>query len=160
MSVTTWTRIEPDILTGDPQKDLTLGIAAELADPLWLLGHTATSENRLILDWSAGEPLLSEDYMRLFAINSKPQGDLSAYPPVEEILSQMSQVHKAALRYVRDLPAADFAARPRIYDRMPERAKALFPTRAHCIMGHITHEANHIGQLSYLRRLLGKPYRV
>ena len=29
MSVTTWTRIEPDILTGDPQKDLTLGIAAD-----------------------------------------------------------------------------------------------------------------------------------
>jgi hypothetical protein len=39
MSVTTWTRIEPDILTGDPQKDLALGIAAEIADPLWLLGR-------------------------------------------------------------------------------------------------------------------------
>ena len=39
MSVTTWTRIEPDILTGDPEKDLILGIAAELADPLWLLGR-------------------------------------------------------------------------------------------------------------------------
>ena len=39
MSVTTWTRIEPDILTGDPQKDLALGIAAEIADPLWLMGR-------------------------------------------------------------------------------------------------------------------------
>src|SRR5215470_8095295 len=39
MSVTTWTRIEPDIYTGDPQKDLALGIAAEIADPLWLLGR-------------------------------------------------------------------------------------------------------------------------
>lgn len=39
MSVTTWTRIEPDILTGDPQKDLALGIAAEIADPLWFLGR-------------------------------------------------------------------------------------------------------------------------
>jgi hypothetical protein len=39
MSVTTWTRIEPDILTGDPEKDLALGVAAEIADPLWLLGR-------------------------------------------------------------------------------------------------------------------------
>lgn len=39
MSVTTWTRIEPDIFTGDPQKDLALGIAGEIADPLWLLGR-------------------------------------------------------------------------------------------------------------------------
>jgi hypothetical protein len=39
MSVTTWTRIEPDILTGDPQKDLAHGIAAEISDPLWLLGR-------------------------------------------------------------------------------------------------------------------------
>jgi hypothetical protein len=39
MSVTIWTRIEPDIMTGDPQKDLALGIAAEIADPLWMLGR-------------------------------------------------------------------------------------------------------------------------
>jgi hypothetical protein len=39
MSVTTWTRIEPDIQTGDPQVDLARGIAAEMADPLWLLGR-------------------------------------------------------------------------------------------------------------------------
>lgn len=39
MSITTWTRIEPDILTGDPEKDLALGLAAELADPLWMLGR-------------------------------------------------------------------------------------------------------------------------
>ena len=39
MSVITWTRIEPDTQTGDPQRDLDQGIAARLADPLWLLGR-------------------------------------------------------------------------------------------------------------------------
>jgi hypothetical protein len=39
MSVTIWTRIEPDFQTGDPENDLAHGLAAELADPLWLLGR-------------------------------------------------------------------------------------------------------------------------
>jgi hypothetical protein len=39
MSVTLWTRIEPDFQTGDPENDLAHGLAAELADPLWLLGR-------------------------------------------------------------------------------------------------------------------------
>src|SRR5260370_42293526 len=50
MSVTTWTRIEPDILTGDRQADLAEGIAARLADPLWLIGR----------QWQMGE-LQGED---------------------------------------------------------------------------------------------------
>ncbi|MBC7925166.1 MAG: hypothetical protein H7039_05870 [Bryobacteraceae bacterium] len=49
MSVTTWTRLEPDTQTGEPL-DLAEGMAAKLADPLWLLGR----------QWQMGE-LTGED---------------------------------------------------------------------------------------------------
>ena len=50
MSITTWTRIEPDTQTGEPSLDLAEGLAAKLADPLWLLGR----------QWQMGE-LTGED---------------------------------------------------------------------------------------------------
>jgi len=50
MSVTSWSRIEPDGSHGDLAPDLESGIAAPLADPLWLLGR----------QWQLGE-LTGED---------------------------------------------------------------------------------------------------
>src|SRR5215471_2873502 len=49
-SITTWTRIEPDIQRGEPSLDLSDGLAAKLADPCWMLGR----------QWQMGE-LTSED---------------------------------------------------------------------------------------------------
>jgi hypothetical protein len=80
MSVTTWTRIEPDILTGDPQKDLTLGIAAELADPLWLLGRQWQMG-----EWQgedAGSPVSAQVSASSYAIDSLAIGPQTvAYQP-------------------------------------------------------------------------------
>jgi hypothetical protein len=50
MSITTWTRLEPDIQTNQPALDLDQGAAARLADPLWVLGR----------QWQMGE-LTGED---------------------------------------------------------------------------------------------------
>lgn len=50
MSITTWTRLEPDTKTGVPALDLGEGVAARLADPLWMLGR----------QWQMGE-LSGED---------------------------------------------------------------------------------------------------
>ena len=50
MSITTWSRLEPDTQTGQPALDLDEGVAARLADPLWLLGR----------QWQMGE-LSGED---------------------------------------------------------------------------------------------------
>jgi hypothetical protein len=80
MSVTTWTRIEPDILTGDPQKDLTSGIAAELADPLWLLGRQWQMG-----EWQgedAGSPVSAQISASSYAIDSLVIGPQTlAYQP-------------------------------------------------------------------------------
>ena len=50
MSITNWTRIEPDTQTNVLDADLAEGVAAKLADPLWMLGR----------QWQMGE-LTGED---------------------------------------------------------------------------------------------------
>src|SRR6478736_4406782 len=50
MSITNWTRLEPDTQTNVLDVDLDEGVAAKLADPLWLLGR----------QWQMGE-LSGED---------------------------------------------------------------------------------------------------
>jgi hypothetical protein len=74
MSITTWTRIEPDILTGDPQVDLAEGIAARLADPLWLIGRQW--QMRELQGEDAGSPISAQviaSTWQMDRINSGPQ---------------------------------------------------------------------------------------
>ena len=50
MSITNWTRLEPDTQTNVLDVDLAEGVTARLADPLWMLGR----------QWQMGE-LTGED---------------------------------------------------------------------------------------------------
>ena len=68
MSITTWSRLEPDTQTGRPALDLDEGVSARLADPLWLLGRQwqmgeATGED-------AASPVTARIASSSFAIDS------------------------------------------------------------------------------------------
>lgn len=67
MSVTTWTRLEPDTQTGDPQQDLAFGIAARLGDPLWLLGRQWQMGE--LQGEDAGSPIVAQLSASSFAID-------------------------------------------------------------------------------------------
>ena len=134
--------------------------AAGVNHPLWLLGHIATSEDHLILEFCNGQGLLSERYNELLGMGSKLLDDVSGYPAADEILGRLDLIHEAAVDYIRSADEAEFDKAPRCFDRFDERAAAMFATRGRCIWFHAHHEAMHAGQLAYLRRLTGKPYRV
>jgi len=134
--------------------------APDVNHPLWLLGHIAGSEDHLILGFCRGESLLPEEYGTLFAMGSKLLADPSGYPAGEEILDHMVRVHEAALDYVRGASQGELDQPPVTFDRLDERARQLFATRGRCVWFHANHEALHTGQMAYIRRLLGKPYRV
>ena len=134
--------------------------AAGANHPLWLLGHIATSEDHLILEFCTGRGLLSERHDELFAIGSKLLDDRSAYPPSEEILGHLASIHEAATDYIKSADEAEFDKSPRCFDRFDERTAVMFATRGRCIWFHAHHEAMHAGQLAYLRRLTGKPCRI
>ena len=132
----------------------------EVNHALWLLGHVATSENGLILRWCAGESALPEEYVKLFFMGTSPDPDPAVYPAKEEILKVLADVHTRAVEVVRDLSAEELDERPIGYDEMRGGARELFWSKGACIWHHAMHEASHAGQITILRRLMGKPYRV
>ena len=131
-----------------------------LNHPLWLLGHIAESENGLILSFCKGENLLPEGWHGKFGIGSKPDADAGGYPSKDEILAHMEKVHAAAVAYVESLTPDDLDRRPPGIDHLPERAQEMFSTIGKCIYHHVGHACAHAGQITMLRRLLGKQPRV
>lgn len=131
-----------------------------LNHPLWLLGHIVTSENGLILSLCKDENLLPGDWMAKFGIGSKPVADPMAYPSRTKVLDQLKKTHATAVEYVRSLTLEDLDRRPVGIDRFPKSAQERFSTVAKAVCGHISHEAGHAGQISMLRRLMGRPPRV
>jgi len=131
-----------------------------LNNALWLLGHIVTSEDGLILRWCAGDSAMPEEYRKLFFMGTTPQSDPSAYPGKDEILEVLAQVHTRALEVVSAISPGELDEQPMGYEEMPEGARELFWCKGACIYGHARHEAVHAGQITMLRRLMGKPFRV
>lgn len=128
--------------------------------PLWLLGHIAGSEDHLILGFCKGESLLPDRYGELFGMGSKLLEEPSEYPSGEEVLNALAEVHAASLQYVRSATAEELEQPPVGFDNLDDRARQMFASRGRCVWFHATHEAMHTGQMAYIRRLLGKPYRI
>jgi len=126
----------------------------------WLLGHIAGSENGLILSFCKGENLLPKGWHGTFGIGSKPTASPAAYPTKDEILAHIEKVHAAAVTYVKSLSAENLDKRPPGIDDLPERVQEMFSTIGKCIFHHVTHASGHAGQISMLRRLMGKAPRV
>jgi hypothetical protein len=127
---------------------------------VWMAGHIAWSLDHLILDYCAGKGQLPEHYGSLFGIGSKLLDNPGGYPTCDELLDRMAAGHEAALAWLRAADEADLDARPMGFEKLDDRRRAMFASRGRCAWFHAQHEAMHAGQLGYLRRLAGKPYRV
>jgi len=128
--------------------------------PLWLLGHILWSEDGLILSRCGGKSALPKGYEGLFAMRTNPQADPSLYPKKAEVLRVLADVHTQAVKVVKGLTPEQLEERPLGYDKLPAGARELFWSKGACVGHHATHESAHAGQISILRRLMGKPFRV
>ncbi len=78
MSITNWTRLEPDTQTNVLDVDLAEGVTARLADPLWMLGR----------QWQMGEltgedaasPVVAHLEASSYALTSVVAGDAAPVP--------------------------------------------------------------------------------
>ena len=61
---------------------------------------------------------------------------------------------------MKSLSPEDLDRRPPGIGGLPERAQQLFSTVGKCIYGHVTHASGHAGQITMLRRIMGKEPRV
>lgn len=130
--------------------------APGMGHALWLCGHLATAQHTLIHARCLNRPFLDEAFASHFPIGAPvAAADEHAYPPPEQILATMANVHERTVAAVRTLtdaqldepaPGKDGAPHPHYRDKRG--------AISHC--GR--HEAFHAGQIASIRRLLGKPF--
>jgi hypothetical protein len=121
----------------------------------WQVGHLAMAQYRLALERLRGvqpgdNALISPEFLKTFAGQSRPDPDATHYPSAEEIRSVFDRVHEQVLREVPNHPEDDLAT-------APTRSHLLAKTKGESLLWCAAHEMVHAGQIGLLRRLLGHP---
>jgi hypothetical protein len=119
---------------------------------LWLAGHLANTEDRLVNFLMFGNPVLPPDFPRLFANGTQPQ-DAGAYPAFGEILAAFSRAHEAAKANLATI--TDEALDRALPADLP--VSKVFPTVGDALRAVAPHEAYHTGQITILRTVQGLP---
>ena len=111
----------------------------------WIAGHLASS--RFVLGELIGLDL-ANPFGDLFARGAEVQDD-SAYPPLADIVAAYETISEAIMARLGDLTASD----------LDKELGAPYPVQEPTVLNGIAflafHEAFHIGQLGYIRKLLG-----
>jgi len=133
--------------------DISEAEAGEIPDALlspvvWQVGHLAVS-NKLFIERAGGAPApaLPERYAVLFKTGTGGSAD---YPPLPEVVHAFDETHEALARAVAeatlDAPLEVPPGRPRVFTNVGE----MFSFAD-------AHRWYHIGKITSLRALLGKP---
>jgi hypothetical protein len=111
MSITSWTRLEPDTQTGLAAVDIGAGVAARLADPLWLLGRQG--QMREFTGESAASPVVARIDASTFLLDSIQTGDKMVPFAVASVSSEAIVEHdgKASDLRIRASGGASFLDR-------------------------------------------------
>lgn len=114
----------------------------------WLIGHIAYY--RRVLRRKLGEDIAEEAWEKLF-LPRLENYHVDQFPPVEYLLEDFSQSRKHIVERFAGISEEDAEAD---WGReFPDGAKSV---KGGCYFLHF-HESYHIGQIGYIRRLLGKP---
>lgn len=139
------TTLVPQALDGVKKADLATRPLDKANSIHWIVGHLATS--RIGLGGMIGLDV-EVPWTELFARGTEA-GDSSAYPAIDEITDVWDHVSNGLLSRFGELSEDELLA--------PSPVK--FPVSEETIRGVISflslHESYHVGQLAYLRRLLG-----
>ena len=121
--------------------------------PAWILGHLVLSSDGIAK--LVGQPSgVSEAWGKLFGRGSQLQGERSLYPTKAVLLGALVQAHERAVEVLASAPPEAFA-KP---NPLPLEPLKVLPTVGNLITHLLTtHEAMHLGQLSFWRRCVGLP---
>lgn len=123
----------------------------------WQVGHLTVSNYGLGLAYARGPKegdadLVSEGFRELFGRGSQPSPDVSIYPTAEAL----DQAYRAVSQEIRvEAPGYELAA----LDTPLDQPRPMFKTRFEALNFLPQHIMLHLGQMSLLRRLAGKPAR-
>ena len=120
----------------------------------WIVGHLAVVARRTAERLGATElPVLTEDYIAQFSTTKKPAEDQQTLPGKDELLSLLDVCGAKVIDAMKNLPADALTA--------PSPNPSRFATNyGEAILFGSLHITMHCGQLSTIRRSLGKPPAV
>ncbi len=122
--------------------------------PAWIVGHLAVTARRTAERLGATDlPLLTEEYVARFSVTKHPAGTQAELGTKAELLALFDACVDQLLAALPALPAAALAAPP----ANPGPFAATF---GEALLFGALHVALHAGQLSTVRRSLGKPPTV
>jgi uncharacterized damage-inducible protein DinB len=118
----------------------------------WIVGHLAVTNTRFGARYGAtGMPELGEDFIARFKATRQSAGDQSALGTKAELLSVLDATAERLMEAVRRLPPEALSA------PLPTPAPAVVTNSAEMMIFGSMHIMMHVGQLSTIRRSLGKP---
>jgi hypothetical protein len=117
---------------------------------LWFAGHMAMTDNFFLGMIAPGQEKQYEGWDKYFGMGSKPTNDPDDYPPVAEVLDTMRERRTALLKALKGRSDAELAGPPAggANDFIPDLAAVYEVTN--------WHEALHLGQVTVVRRALGR----
>ena len=134
-----------------PADKLTYQSAPTDNHALWTIGHLATGYSWFasLLDGKLAD--VPESYNTLFGYGSKPTGDASAYPSLEDVRAVQEKAWERVIDAAKKLKDADLAKPPAM------DSHGLAKTKLDVIRLICWHDGWHQGQVSSLRKALGLP---
>jgi uncharacterized damage-inducible protein DinB len=117
----------------------------------WIVGHLAVTLHR-IGRWRGATDLpdLPQEMVAKLTATGQPAGEQSAMPESAELLSLFDLCADRVMEAMKDV-SADELARP------PQNPVPLATNNAEAMLFGAMHMVLHVGQLSTIRRSLGKP---
>lgn len=119
--------------------------------PAWIVGHLALTARRTAERLGATElPVLAEGFVDRFGVTKKAAGEQAALGTKAELLALLDACTEKAMAAVRALPADALDGPP------PNRGPFATSYAEAVLFGGALHVTMHCGQLSTIRRSLGK----
>ena len=120
--------------------------------PLWIVGHLAFSEARIVSQYIVGQGSPFAQWEPLFGRGSQPTPDASKYPSMDELLAELEKVRTRTLEVLGSMTDEDLS-KP---SKAPADRAALFGTVGQCFTMLSHHMTFHAGQVADARKAMGK----
>jgi uncharacterized damage-inducible protein DinB len=132
--------------------DLMMRPAPKANHAKWQLGHLISAETMFGNMAKPGSmPELPAGFDARFNKETAGSDDPNAFPSKEELLALFKKTRESSIKWVKSCSEQD------LKQPMPEKMRSFVPTVGHVVFLIPNHDMMHVGQVTVLRRKLGKP---
>jgi len=121
--------------------------------PLWILGHQAVSEAKIIEVIMLGGQNPLAHWWTLFGPGTEAVGNVDIYPSYEEVMKQFQEVRLHTLTVLNQLTEAELDQPSK---NCPPEYQAFLGTFAQCFRHVAAHFSYHAGQVADAHRMAGR----